>query len=112
MIITLCGSVRLGREVWDKVAEDLTLQGHLVFTVNVWNQHDRLHSLEGLKDKHMLDLVHKVKIAKSDLVYVLWKDGYLGESTKSEIEHAKDRNIPLHFIDVANIPTSSLTETE
>lgn len=107
MIITLCGAVRLGREIWDKIAEDLTLQGHLIFTVNVWNQHSYLHSEEGQSAKEILDLVHKVKIAKSDLVYVLWKDGRMGASTSSEMEHAKRLNIPVKLIDVDKYQSSA-----
>ena len=58
MIVTLCGSVRLGRDVWDQVAEERTLQGDLVFTVNVWDKYEYLHSPEGEKAKRLLDMVH------------------------------------------------------
>ncbi|GAG18844.1 unnamed protein product [marine sediment metagenome] len=111
MIITICGSVRLGREVWDKLAEKLTFQGHLIFTVNVWNKHGFLHTDEGKEAKEILDIVHKVKISKSDLVYVLWKDGRIGASTRSEISHAKNLNIPIKFIDVDKFLNSKVKET-
>lgn len=110
MIVTICGSVRLGREVWDKVAEELTFKGYLVFIVNVWEQHERLHTIGGLADKTTLDIVHKIKIAKSDLVYVLWDGDHLGESTRSEIEHAEKLNKPLMFINVATGKYSELKE--
>jgi hypothetical protein len=36
----------------------------------------------------MLDDIHKRKIDMSDEIYVINKNGYIGESTKSEIEYA------------------------
>ena len=101
MIVTICGSVRLGKKIWDAVAEELTLKGYLVFTVNVWGQYDRLHSIEGIADKDLLDIVHKVKIANSDLVYVLWDGVHLGASTSSEIKHAEELRKPIMFINVS-----------
>ena len=37
----------------------------------------------------MLDDLHKVKISMSNLVFIINKNGYIGESTKSEIEYAE-----------------------
>jgi hypothetical protein len=38
--------------------------------------------------KVMLDDIHKRKIYISDEIYVINKNGYIGESTKGEIEYA------------------------
>ena len=38
----------------------------------------------------MLDDIHKQKIAMSDIVYIINRDGYIGESTQSEIEWAQE----------------------
>ena len=38
--------------------------------------------------KLMLDDIHKRKIDMSDKFYVINKNGYIGESTKSEIAYA------------------------
>ena len=100
MIVTICGSVRLGREVWDELAEKLTLKGHLVFTVNVWNKYDYLHSKAGNADKARLDQVHREKIRMSDRVYFLRKDGYIGPSTQSEWNHAMRHKIPVEYVDI------------
>jgi hypothetical protein len=40
------------------------------------------------KIKVMLDDMHKRKIDMSDEIYVINKNGYIGESTKGEIEYA------------------------
>ena len=37
----------------------------------------------------MLDDMHKRKIDMADEIYVINVDGYIGSSTKSEIEYAK-----------------------
>ena len=41
------------------------------------------------KTKEMLDDMHKRKIDMADEIFVINVDGYIGESTKSEIEYAK-----------------------
>ena len=43
-----------------------------------------------VSNKEMLDRIHKEKIRMSDAIYVINKDGYIGESTKQEIEFAKE----------------------
>ena len=41
------------------------------------------------KTKEMLDDTHKHEIDMEDSIYVIKVGGYIGESTKSEIEYAK-----------------------
>ena len=36
----------------------------------------------------MLDDIHKRKIDMADAIYVINKDGYIGDSTRSEIKYA------------------------
>ena len=48
------------------------------------------------KTKEILDDMHKRKIDMSDGIFVLNGGGYIGESTKSEIEYAKSKG---KFID-------------
>ena len=40
--------------------------------------------------KRMLDDMHKRKIDMSDSIYVINPGGYIGESTRSEIEYAEE----------------------
>ena len=83
-IITLCGSIRF-KEEFLKVQERLTLKGNIVFTPNFFNNFKGEISVEM---KKMLDEMHRQKIDLSDEIYVINVDGYIGESTKSEIEYA------------------------
>jgi len=101
-VVTLCGSVRLGKEIWDTISQDLTLEGHTIFTVNVWGQYDFLHSAEGKEVKQRLDEIHKKKIKLSDQVMVLHRNLYLGDSTRSEMAYAEKLGKPILFIDVDN----------
>lgn len=41
------------------------------------------------KEKQRLDRMHLAKISMSDMIFVINKNGYIGESTKREIEWAK-----------------------
>lgn len=83
-IITLCGSIRF-KEEFLKVQERLTLKGNIVFTPNFFNNFKGEMSIEM---KRMLDEMHRQKIDLSDEIYVINVNGYIGESTKSEIEYA------------------------
>lgn len=103
-VITLCGSTRFKKEFLE-VQKDLTLKGNIVISVGlfghsgdneVWEQMD-----EGTltKTKEMLDDMHKRKIDMSDEIFVINKNGYIGESTKSEIEYAIKHNKKVNYLE-------------
>lgn len=85
-VITLCGSTRF-KDQFIEAQKNLTLQGNIVITVGLFG-----HSgdNEALNDevKEMLDDIHKRKIDMSDEIFVINVGGYIGKSTKSEIEYA------------------------
>ena len=92
-VVTLCGSTRFKNE-FIEVQKRLTLEGNIVISVGlfghsgdseVWENMD-----EGIltKTKEMLDDMHKRKIDMADEIYVINVGGYIGSSTKSEIEYA------------------------
>lgn len=85
MIITICGSTRFKEDI-EQVRKQLTLSGHIVLGPEIYG-----HSGDIITDnqKRNLDILHKEKIHMSDSIYVVNKDGYIGESTRSEIEWAK-----------------------
>ena len=51
------------------------------------------------KTKKMLDEMHKQKIDMSDEIYVINVGGYIGESTKSEIEYAKRNGKKINYLE-------------
>ena len=86
MIITLCGSTRF-KDLFFTVAKELTLAGNIVLMPMVFHHADNDDLTE--EQKIRLDNLHKLKINMSDAIFVVNVDGYIGESTKSEIEYAK-----------------------
>ena len=60
-----------------------------------WNGHDHFGEKSGCKKA--LDELHLRKIDLADEIFVINKDGYIGESTKREIEYAKAKGKPIHY---------------
>ena len=80
-----------------KVQEKLTLDGNIVLTPNFFNSIKKEDIDE--KTKKMLDEMHKQKIDMSDEIYVVNVDGYIGESTKLEIEYAKRKDKKISYLE-------------
>lgn len=83
-VITLCGSTRFKDDFFE-VQKKLTLEGNIVISVGFFGHSGDVFTE---KDKIMLDDLHKRKIDMADEIFVINKDGYIGSSTKSEIEYA------------------------
>lgn len=47
----------------------------------------------------MLDDMHKRKIDMADYIFVINKDNYIGESTRSEIEYAENTGKPVYYLE-------------
>ena len=96
IIITLCGSINF-KDEFLKVQEKLVLEGNIVFTPNFF---DNIKKEEiSLETKEMLDKMHKQKIDMSDEIYVINQGGYIGESTKLEIEYAKSKGKKITYLE-------------
>lgn len=85
-IITVCGSLKYKNEVLDS-AFKLQLEGNIVLTPIFPDNIDNYKLSES--DYAILKQIHKEKIKLSDAIYVVNVDGYIGNSTKNEIEYAK-----------------------
>ena len=83
-VITLCGSTRF-KEDFERVNRELTLLGNIVISVGCFGHSGDTFTEE---QKIMLDDIHKRKIDMADAIYVINKDGYIGSSTRSEIQYA------------------------
>lgn len=83
-VITLCGSTRF-KEDFERVNKELTLAGNIVISVGCFGHAGDIFTDE---QKVMLDDIHKRKIDMADAIYVINKDGYIGSSTRSEIQYA------------------------
>ena len=103
-IITLCGSTRFKNEFME-VQKRLTLEGNIVISVGLFG-HSGDHEVwedmdEGTltKTKAMLDDMHLRKIDLADEVYVINVGGYIGSSTKAEIEYTKSAGKPVRYLE-------------
>ena len=86
-VITLCGSTRF-KEQYLEAQKRLTLEGNIIISVGLFGHSGDDETWEpGVKE--MLDNMHKRKIDMADGIYVINVGGYIGESTRSEIEYAK-----------------------
>ena len=85
-VITLCGSTRF-KDQFIEAQKRLTLEGNIVISVGLFGHSgdDEVWS-EGTKE--MLDDMHKRKIEMADEIFVINVGGYIGSSTRSEIEFA------------------------
>lgn len=85
-VITLCGSTRF-KDAFLETQKRLTLDGNIVISVGLFGHSgDDEVWKEGTKE--MLDNMHKRKIDMSDGIFVINVGGYVGESTRSEIDYA------------------------
>ncbi len=94
-VVLLIGSTKF-KEVFLEVEEKLALRGYLVFTPSVYNQSGEVPGC-GVGTKKILDTAAKMKVCRSDIVIVIDKDGYIGKSTKNQIEWAELLNKPVLY---------------
>ena len=92
-IICLCGSTRFKDEI-NATNARLTMEGNIVISLGVFGHVDMpdredLWTTNGSATKIMLDELHKRKIDLADEVFIVNPGGYVGESTRSEIEYAR-----------------------
>ena len=84
-IVCLCGSTRF-KDAFIEAMKFETLAGKIVLSVGLFGH------LEGLDMdgpiKEMLDELHLRKIDLANEILVLNVDGYIGKSTRKEIEYA------------------------
>lgn len=92
-VITLCGSTRF-KDAFMETQKRLPLKGNIVISVGLFGHSGDNEVWEGMDEdtmtstKIMLDDMHKRKIDMADEIFVINVDGYIGDSTRSEIEYA------------------------
>jgi predicted RNA-binding Zn-ribbon protein involved in translation (DUF1610 family) len=100
--VCLCGSTQFWREyqLWGL---KYTLAGWIVLSIGVASPDAIVwanpNTDEGKEQKRRLDELHKRKIDMADEVFVLNVDGYIGESTRSEIDHATAQGKPVRYLE-------------
>ena len=87
-VITICGSLKFKNEMIN-IANDLELNQKYAVIQCVYGENKDNYTKNELE---LLSKIHLKKIDISDAIYVVNVDGYIGESTKKEIEYAKLNN--------------------
>ena len=95
-VITLCGSTKFKDEFLIE-QKRLTLEGNIVISVGLFG-HNGDDEVWTENIKKMLDDMHKRKIDMADEIFVINKNGYIGSSTKSEIEYALKTNKKVNYM--------------
>lgn len=99
-IVVLCGSTRF-KDEFEVEQRRLGLEGKIVLTVSCFGHSGDLPPeacTDGHPTKTMLDDLHKRKIDLADRVLVVNPGGYIGTSTRSEIEYAELFDKPIDYL--------------
>jgi len=103
-VITLCGSTRF-KEDFMEMQKKLTLAGNIVLSVGLFGHSGDEEVWENMDEgtltrtKVMLDDMHKRKIDMSDEIFVINKNGYIGDSTRSEINYALEHGKTVKYLE-------------
>lgn len=112
-IVCLCGSTRFKKE-FEKAAAELSLRGCIVLSLGVfgksgdYERYDIDENDEKLREQ--LNDMHKQRIEMSDAVYVVNPGGYVGESTKREIEYARSHGKDVLWLEELSVGEMELDE--
>ena len=77
--------------------------GYIVISVGLFGHAGDQEVWDGMdegtlsKTKEMLDDMHKRKIDMADEIYVINVGGYIGDSTRSEIQYAEEHGKPVRY---------------
>jgi len=101
-IICYCGSLRVAGEAFKKAEYESVLDGHIaLLPCCMFVDIQREYGAES-DYKAMADELHKRKIDLCDEVFVLNVGGYIGESTRNEIQYAEEIGKPVSYLETPN----------
>lgn len=102
LIVCLCGSTKF-KEQFIECNFKFTMLGYIVLTVGWFSHADAEKYTPTREEKIALDELHKRKIDLADLVYVIEPGGYIGESTKSEIDYANSLGKRVKYYSIGDV---------
>lgn len=102
-IITLCGSTKF-KEQFEQANAFLTLQGNIVISVAFFEQSEGFEITE--EQAELLGDLHFRKIDLSDEIFVIDVNGYIGNSTRNEIEYAGKTGKAIRYYSDGEIPST------
>mgnify|MGYP002523346373 FL=1 len=81
-----------------EVQKRLTLEGYIVISVGLFG-HSGDDEVWKPGTKEMLDDMHLRKIDLADEIFVINVGGYIGESTRREIEYAENTGKKINYLE-------------
>ena len=103
-VVCLCGSTRFWKS-FQEINLRETRAGKIVLSIGAATGSDTEHLASGaitVEDKQRFDDLHRRKIDISDEVLVLNIGGYIGESTRGEIEYATELGKQVNYLEPLN----------
>jgi hypothetical protein len=100
LIVCLCGSTRLA-DTFNEWCQRLTYEGKIVLSIEIVTPQcrDNGPQFPNHELKSMLNELHLRKIDLADEVMILNVGGYIGESTRKEIEYAKNAGKTIRYLE-------------
>lgn len=96
-IVCLCGSTRFLAAL-TKANRDFTLEGKIVLAPGVIKS-KRIQNKITKEQAEKLDELHLRKIDLADSVFIVNPNGYIGESTRKEIQYAEQYGKPISYLE-------------
>lgn len=98
-VICYCGSIRVAKEVFQKAEYDCLMRGEIaLLPCCMFVDIQREYGADS-EYKKKADEQHKRKIDMCDEVFILNVGGYIGDSTRSEIEYATLIGKPIKYLE-------------
>ena len=95
-IVCLCGSTKFKDEYLEANWRE-TWNDHIVLSVASYHHADGGKYTPSAERKEQLDALHLKKVAMADEVLVLDVGGYIGESTRRELDEAERLGKPIRY---------------
>lgn len=100
-IVCLCGSTRFTPLMmmmeWEYAKQGIIALGWFVRPTAIGEEDHHLAEKEGVEE--LFDELHKRKIDLADEVFILNVGGYIGKSTRSELEYAKAHGKTIRYLE-------------
>jgi hypothetical protein len=111
IVVCLCGSTRF-YEAFQKANYEETMAGKIVLSVGFYPHATQHTESEGCtpEQKIALDVLHKQKIDLAHEVLILNVGGYIGESTRSELDHAIAAGKVIRYLEPVNDQNAALVD--
>lgn len=105
-VITLCGSTKF-KKSFELVNAYLTLRGNVVISLAFFEQSEGITISK--EQAELLEKIHYRKIDMADEIFVIDMGGYIGDSTRKEIEYAKEKGKRVTYFSKSGLTEESLS---